>query len=443
MALKIDTSQRVRGPQARLHLVEAIRDAPASEPETDWVEWKSEADVRDKAWRGGVASHILGFANREPTRASRATEGHAYLVLGVEPGNVIGTAAYDPADIETWLNPYIGTANGPGWEPDYVRIDGVEVLILSVDPPPEGHGAFPLRKAFMSPSGTNHPQGEIFVRRNGKTVSEPTAAEMDMLNARAQKPQSGLDIGLRWSNEGPINPIELNDTAQQTWLDSERTVLLAPLSGSPVALGNLAQDAVTKMTNIFGRENRTEDDYRQQVDAYVAGARQELGNEVKAHAVAAGHGRIELEVINRCDQNFEDVLVEAYVEGNVCAYFDEDDASDESEFPSRPRRWGTPSPFRGFTPPIHMPNLSHLSRPPRGHIDNSASARIKFAEFHLRPGYKVPLPSVYLIVRDDHAGGELNIRWVATSRSTAGSVFGDLAVEISDKPVPLADLMDA
>ena len=441
MALRIDTTRRLRGSAARLQLVEAIRDAPSSEPETDWVEWKREANLSDKAWRGEAASHILGFSNREPARAAKATEGHAYLVLGVEPGKVHGANAYDPADIESWLNPYLGTANGPGWEADYVAIGGAQVLVISVDPPPEGHGAFPLRKAFTAPNGKkNYPDGEIFVRRNGKTVSEPSAAEMDMLNARAQRPRTGLDIRMNWANEGPVQAIQLSEDAQAEWLGNEKRRLLSVLGGSPVQLSRLAQDAITKASTLFGRETRSEDEYRQEVEEFIVEAEKELLAEAKARAVAAGHGLIELVIHNRTEENFEEVLVEARVRGDVSAYFDDEG----SDFPSRPRKWGTGTALAPFAAPqMTYPITSHIPRPPRGYIDNSASARIVFNEFHLRPNYRVPLPKFFLMVSDALVGQELQLRWHATSKSVAGSITGDLTLPVASEYLSLQELMSS
>jgi hypothetical protein len=67
------TIQAVRKPSARLALVRAVRDGGLAATEPDWIEWKSQADLRDKLEH--VIRHILGFANRDPDRAARTSEG--------------------------------------------------------------------------------------------------------------------------------------------------------------------------------------------------------------------------------------------------------------------------------------------------------------------------------------------------------------------------------
>jgi len=56
--------------------------------------------------RRADAKSILGFGNRSPSHATRYAEGCAYLLLGVEPGNLTGTKVHDPADVEQWLPRY-------------------------------------------------------------------------------------------------------------------------------------------------------------------------------------------------------------------------------------------------------------------------------------------------------------------------------------------------
>ena len=76
MALSIDISRALRTRWELHRLVEAIRDAPAGEPETDWVEWKTVFDLdNDVAHRFETAKHILGFGNRQ-TGEPRSLHAH-------------------------------------------------------------------------------------------------------------------------------------------------------------------------------------------------------------------------------------------------------------------------------------------------------------------------------------------------------------------------------
>ena len=90
MALALDISRQLRSAKELSDLIEAISTADASESEPDWLEWKREADLSSRRWHALIGKFIVGFANRDPAVASRATGGCAYLVIGVEPGNLAG-----------------------------------------------------------------------------------------------------------------------------------------------------------------------------------------------------------------------------------------------------------------------------------------------------------------------------------------------------------------
>ena len=96
MSLSIDTSRPIRTPAERRELVRAIRDSTPGE--LDWVEWKSGADLREKRWKVEIARQVLGFRNRDPGRAGLNVEGCAYLLIGVEPGDLSGVSPIDSAE---------------------------------------------------------------------------------------------------------------------------------------------------------------------------------------------------------------------------------------------------------------------------------------------------------------------------------------------------------
>lgn len=96
MPLNLDMTRALRTYGELLDLVKAVRDAPAGEPETDSVEWKSAWDLSSAKYKFETARHILGFGNRTVVAAQGMFEGCAYLVAGVEPGNVVGIEKLDP-----------------------------------------------------------------------------------------------------------------------------------------------------------------------------------------------------------------------------------------------------------------------------------------------------------------------------------------------------------
>jgi hypothetical protein len=62
--LQVDLTRAARSHSELRALVEAVRDAPVGEPETDWIEWKSSVDVSTLEGSFKVARSVLGFGNR-------------------------------------------------------------------------------------------------------------------------------------------------------------------------------------------------------------------------------------------------------------------------------------------------------------------------------------------------------------------------------------------
>jgi hypothetical protein len=415
--------------------VEAVRDATATTQETDSVEWKSAVTLSEKAWQGEIATHVIGFANREPGRARRAFGGHAYLILGAEPGGVVGIDLFDPADLENWIARYTGRSEGPRWEPHYTTVDGMHVLVLEIDAPQPGDPVYALRKTFADPTGATVPEGTVFVRRTGKT-DRALAADIDMLNRRTAKTGSGLDLTLTWW-EGPpvLRPVELTETAHESWLEDERQQLLAPLEEHSL----MRSTSIGRALAMGIGETRTDEEYRDQVERHVARGRGTLVAEVQARAVAAGVGEAHFAIRNNTEHNFEQVAVELHIPGNVAAFFAAEDAKATSEFPRRPILFGTQRslvPHLGFdavvTPPFRVPP---------GSIDNAASARISFLPIHVRPDHTHALAPVHLVVSADHAGESIVCQWHATSTSVSGTDAGELPIAIGPDMIAMADVM--
>jgi hypothetical protein len=72
--------------------------------------------------------HVLGFGNRTVLAAQSTFEGCAYLLAGVEPGNLVGTKVVDPADLDNQLSDYIAPGQ-PRWSPHYVTVHGKSVMV--------------------------------------------------------------------------------------------------------------------------------------------------------------------------------------------------------------------------------------------------------------------------------------------------------------------------
>jgi integrase len=181
MPLAVDTTRALRTEGELIALVEAVRDASPGETETDSVEWKSAWDLNSAKYRFETARHVLGFGNRSVAAAARTFAGCAYLLMGVEPGNLVGAVRLDPAEITDKLSKYIA-AGQPRWTPTYVTIHRQPILVVTVEAPCDGDPICTLQQSFDEARAQ---QGRIYLRRHGKT-EEANPAEVRALEGRVR-----------------------------------------------------------------------------------------------------------------------------------------------------------------------------------------------------------------------------------------------------------------
>jgi hypothetical protein len=183
-------------------LVRRVLHEPALQ-EGHWLEWKSDADLGQRLWQARAARFILGAANRPRPAATGPYEGNAFLLLGIEPGRVMGTNILDPAKVTQALVRYLGSV-GPHYSLDYLTIDGGAVAVFTVPPPSTGNRPYMARGTF---SGEREEirDGRIYIRRSG-TTAEATADEIDEMLAER--------VGARVA-AGPMWPMQ----AESVWRD--------------------------------------------------------------------------------------------------------------------------------------------------------------------------------------------------------------------------------
>ena len=214
--LDFDTTDAPETPQDFCQFLDAIH-AASDEDETDWLEWKSQFDFSQSKDRFSLAKAVLGMANRQPEAAERYCQGFGYIVLGVEPSSHPGVSKTDPAKVTDGLEPYLGI-DGPQWNHQYVAFRGIDVLIVSVNPPRHGDGLFCLMKTF-----DHHREGTIFVRKTGKT--EP-AKPQDIRWLVERACRSRLAIRLELSDPAPLPWVgigELTETIDRVLSDYDRS----------------------------------------------------------------------------------------------------------------------------------------------------------------------------------------------------------------------------
>lgn len=150
--------------------------------ESDWLEWKSSADLGHRLWQARTARFILGAANRPGPSRADPYDDSAFLLLGVGPGAAAGTVTVDPAVVTQGLLRFLGSV-GPRYSLDYVHIENVAVAVITVARPPPGNRPH-LSRGTYSAGKEEIRDGRIYIRRRGVTA-EASAAELDeMLSER-------------------------------------------------------------------------------------------------------------------------------------------------------------------------------------------------------------------------------------------------------------------
>jgi hypothetical protein len=430
MALSIDVSRAILRPADQQALVKAVHNANPND-ETDYIEWKSGLNLAAADGRVGTARPILGFANRQVEQAARTFEGWAYLLLGIEPGQVIGVERMDPAQIDDALRKYLGN-DGPSWIVAQVDFGGSNVMLFSVPPPRWGDRIHTLRSGY-----NQFRDGDIFVRRLGKT-ERASAADIAYLEKRAQRRAEMIEVDVQWATPATAALIEPPEDYINDWIDNEREKLLSPMNqpthghdafGTKFPLGNMFTDS------------RKPEEYSGEVDRYLAVVQPLLFKRMLEVATARGLGRVTPKVINPTHRNLPSVSVEMDIEGVSCTMDPEDEGDD---LPEPPRAWGTPSGL------AHLAAVSPiLTRMPRFRddlyvdIDNSnARSQIRFPNVDLRPGKSEALSSVSIFVPWSRRGEVLTARWTATSEGVNGIASGSLEISIDSEPIPVWDLLE-
>ena len=418
MALELDTSRQLRSISELTNLVHAISSAPSTESEPDWLEWKREADLSDRRWHARIAKFIAGFANRDPAVAKLQAGGCGYLVIGAEPGNVVGVSPVDNAALLSGVSRYI--RNTVRWSPQYITHSGKEVLVITVEPPEFGDRTTAILTEYTDKAGaTECRKGDVFVRRSGKTELA-TQDDYDMLAERfaASETQASDGITVESLEAVVAVPVAYGPDELQRWRDHHESVLLAALEHQESE--DLNSLLVRHLSGTF--ENRSSERYRNEVEVYLNDAAPLLPEKARADALEDRDPGMHLALINETEDNFAAVQVEVVIDDDVWAYYDKADA--RPEMPSAPRAWGAnplSEPFLTYSPRHLIGSMEGVYGP---YIDNSGSARIVFQDIDLRPGTSMRLDPIYLVAGATLAGKRLTAEWTATSTSTSGIARG-------------------
>jgi hypothetical protein len=435
MTLKLDTSRAIRTLDEKLALVKAIHDAPRSEPELEWVEWKSTWDLTRTAHKFETAKHVLGFGNRMVQAAQQTCEGCAYFLAGVEPQNLCGTTPLDPSPLTQALRRYIA-AHHPRWSPDYVEVDGKAVLIITVEASRAGDRACTLQHGYE-----NFEKGAVFVRRHGQTV-RPDQIEVAALEDRfAAHHEATIGLVLERDDEPSreLKLLAIDDASRAEWIRNEEAGLLAslptpPQPRPPGSIGALAAGLGSLPS--FSMESRSKDGFREEVANYVEHADTRWYRLLAEKSFERQDSALVLRLKNTTSENYSDVEVIVDVPAGLRAYDSLSDLEDELHPPEPPEPWGT-SIIRGIYD--HAPDLSHLIRKPEPEVEadrDGEPIQVIFTVPAVRPKESISLPLAFVLSGDEAIMGQtVEFRWSLTTRSTSGTADDNFRYRIADNPI--------
>lgn len=447
MVLGVDTSRRVTGLAALTALVVAVEAADPTD-EDEFVEWKSWLDLGRSSGAAAVGRSILGFANRDPAVAHRQFEGCGYMLIGVEPRNIHGVTAVDPADLASRIDQYVGGVAGPAWDIRFVTFGPKAVAVVIVEPPKPGDPPWTFRKSF-----DKWDDGAVFHRRKGST-HQANSAEMATLIARSKSgPAIDFSIECIFEPSGPLPCVNVTAFKNAVHVEAEKDAaemrtqaveaaarretersgdvypgLLPALSGLNL-LGALGEREIP--------DTRTLDQYNAEVDSYVAAMDAWAAEDWLAGAWEHS-AEVRLVVTNPTDTYLKGVrLVVVVTDDRIVALSFEPEAV---EPPDRPHVFGEPKMTRSplafdfdlGRPSAYWPETGGMSGPD---LWVERDGRIIYDVGDLRPRTAETSPPFKLVIPDEVESGPVTVLITATAEGHHRVVETHTVIEISNQTI--------
>lgn len=431
--ISIDTSRPLRNATQLAVLVDAVV-AAGEHDESDWIEWKSHLDLLGSEGPGVIAKAIVGFANRDPAVAQLKMGGCGYLLVGVGPDHVEGVETVDTAILVPGIDRYLAEPR-PVYQVEYVKHRDANVLVVVVDPPRNGDCIHCLAKQVdrLGP-------GSVVVRDGTRTMfAEPR--HLRRLEDRLLATVGSLDLKVE-PLEGAVVPLDISEEAVSAWLDANAHQLLGPLEREE-GMGDQALRLGIRvpqpgsipgmnsfiMTHYATEEDRTPDEFRRQVTAFLGDL--ETGGALRAIAnhIEDGSCAVEMRLVNETDRPFTDVHVTIEVAAGTTTLFS---GAPFAQLPAPPRSWGPyiDRPFENR----YLPTQLMLG-------ENRGTSMLEYRFERVLPRKSYPLGPVHVIADPALAGGALTLAWTARSGTSTGVVGGEFEFEVSATVAVASDLL--
>lgn len=421
MTLNFDAEQPVVGLRSQQALIKAVLLASSAD-ESRWLEWKSGLDVSKPAGAFAVARGILGFANRMPDVADQWVGGHAYMLVGVEEGELHGVTPYDVEKVDPWLARYLGDFDR--YQFTYVPYDNGDgtrqVMLVDVSPPRWGDPPYPLCKAYE-----NSYAGTIFHRYPGRTQpAQPS--EIALLTERARRATHRISVEVRPS-AGTVALVPATDDIRARLLSVIRDEMLEQLGTSGKAGRGGARGSLTfgPPAYLSSLDPRSPDDFREEVEQYLRDFDLAMQQSL-ALTVGTTGTPLRLKLSNPGETFLAKVEVVLSFPDTVQAHVIDED--EEVTWPTRPKSYGSGSvPGMGIGFPHHRMDYSLATMYSPDIEHDEGHTVIRFTPVDLRPHETVPLDTIALFSTEEAEEAVIG-QWRATATNMSGNVQQQLLI---------------
>ena len=424
--------------------MEAVFQAGPNDEQT-WLEWKSTLDLRSKRDMATVTSKaIIAMANRDPDEAALTVGGIGIIVIGVEPGSVLGVTPVDNADLDQMISLYVG-ADGPLWHPYWDQYQGKTILIIEVTPPQWGDPPHAFRKALDPIS-----DGQVFVRKKARSVP-PDHKDVLRLAQRyaARRQGSELDISVVIGYPSPLPRCTWTENNLESLVGVRRDYLMAPLLEERARKTGAFNASVQSTLwaghcgPFTGPERRTEDAYEAEVEAYLGQLRTSWPS-VMREAAALLMPTPEFKAVNQTDRNFRALEVRITVAGAADAVErnpNTDAPSLLDLLPEAPRLWGRHSLDFGLKPNPPYAAFLPVFPGPQTSVERDGGFTLTFPPIDLRPRQTRVLERNWAVLIPVERPDPVTAEWTATSVNADGRASGQLTMTFDGPDVQLFECL--